>query len=361
MPNHEFIFSGKQKVLSANCYGWKAPSNIALVKYWGKHDLQLPKNSSVSFTLSQCATQTFLHFTPKSKASSKIDFEVIFEGKSASHFHEKINTFFHRIKEYVPFIEDYQFKIETQNSFPHSSGIASSASGFAALALCIMQLESTLNPEISQDYFYKKAGFLARLGSGSAARSILGPVVIWGKHPDIPESSDEYGIPNSFSLHPVFKDYQNTILIVDKGKKQVSSSLGHDLMHHHPYAEQRFKWAYKNTENLIEILKNGNLKDFIELVESEALSLHAMMMTSLPYFLLMKPNTLEIINQIWNFREESDCHLCFTLDAGANVHLLYPYAEKEAIQAFIQDQLIRFCQNGESISDQIGNGAKRLK
>ena len=77
------------------------------------------------------------------------------------------------------------------------------------------------------------------------------------------------------------------------------------------------------------MLTNGNQKRFIEIVESEALTLHAMMMTSMPYFILMKPNTLKIINKIWEFRQTTGSNICFTLDAGANVHVLFPEAEQK--------------------------------
>ena len=82
-------------------------------------------------------------------------------------------------------------------------------------------------------------------------------------------------------------------LLVDKGQKQVSSTVGHELMHGHPFAEQRFVQAHDHISKLIDVFATGNLKEFIHIVESEALTLHAMMMTSMPYFILMKPNTLE--------------------------------------------------------------------
>jgi diphosphomevalonate decarboxylase len=85
-----------------------------------------------------------------------------------------------------------------------------------------------------------------------------------------------------------------------------------------------------------------------------------MMMTSMPYFILMKPNTLEIINKIWAFRKSTGLHISFTLDAGANVHVLYPENEKEQILEFIQNELVRYCQKGECIKDKIGFGAQLL-
>jgi diphosphomevalonate decarboxylase len=145
--------------------------------------------------------------------------------------------------------------------------------------------------------------------------------------------------------------------LVDKGEKQVSSTVGHDLMHNHPYAERRFAQAHENLDQLSAVLENGNLDEFIAIVESEALTLHSMMMTSMPYFILMKPNTLEIINAIWKFRKETAIPVCFTLDAGANVHILYPKHVSDKVLEFITSKLVGYCQNGQYICDEIGMGA----
>jgi diphosphomevalonate decarboxylase len=261
---------------------------------------------------------------------------------------------------YLPFLNNFKFKIETTNSFPHSSGIASSASGMSALSLCLMDMERQMQPEIPDDYFVEKASFLARLGSGSACRSIEGPLIVWGEHHEVDGSSNLFGTKYPFGVHQNFKNYQDTILLVDKGEKQVSSTLGHDLMLDHPFAEQRFRQAKENLSKLIPVFKNGDLSEFIKIVESEALSLHAMMMTSRPYFILMKPNTLQIINHIWKFREETGSNVCFTLDAGANVHVLYPEIEKETVLHFIKKELSKFCKNEEFIEDEAGLGAEKI-
>ena len=158
----------------------------------------------------------------------------------------------------------------------------------------------------------------------------------------------------------VFKDYQDTILLVDKGVKQVSSTIGHGLMKGHPFSEARFRQAENHLSELIPVLRAGDLDAFVEIVEKEALSLHAMMLTSSPYFILMRPNTLEIIERIWSYRMETGSKLCFTLDAGANVHLLYPKREKDNVDAFIEKDLARFCQNNHYISDHTGDGAKEI-
>lgn len=361
MNTQKFIFSSEQKTIKKAKFTWQTPSNIALVKYWGKSDPQIPKNASISFTLNNCHTITTMEFEEKPvNSEKKIIFDLYFEGKKKDDFKPKITKFFERITEYCPYILDYKMIIRSENSFPHSSGIASSASGMSAIAMCLMSLEKELNPAISEDFFNKKSSFLARLGSGSASRSIEGQLVVWGNHKEIKGSSDLFGIKFPYKIHPIFENYQDTILLVDKGEKQVSSTVGHNLMHNHPYAENRFKQANQNLSKLSKIIQNGDMKAFINLVESEALTLHAMMLTSNPYFILMKPNTLEVINKIWQYREENNSNICFTLDAGANVHVLYPYEEKEQIDKFIATELSKFCEKNQYICDNSGAGAKQL-
>lgn len=359
MHHKEFIFSTEKKLKSEGSVAWKAPSNIALIKYWGKHGNQLPANPSLSFTLSNSNTQTKLSYKILPKKTAEVQFQIFFEGKLNESFRPKIESFFKKTEDYIPFIREYSFEIHTKNTFPHSSGIASSASGMAALALCLMSLEKELNPELTEEEFHKKASFLARLGSGSAARSIEGPVCVWGKHPVIDQSSDLYAVPSDFEAAEIFKNFQDTILLVDEGEKTVSSTAGHNLMIGHPFAKNRFDQAFVNLDLLKQAMQTGNMEEFIKIVESEALTLHAMMMTSSPYYLLMKPNTLAIIQKLWKFRKKSKASICFTLDAGANVHVLYPHSEKEVCLNFIRKELAPLCQNGNFITDQVGSGAEK--
>ncbi len=360
MTEKDFIPSPYINFKKEGKVGYKSPSNIALVKYWGKKKNQIPANPSISFTLDACATTTFVSYEKLTGTAANFSFELFFEGEIKPDFRPKIETFFNRVEQYLPFLRDYHFIIETSNSFPHSSGIASSASGMSALALCLVQLEMELSQDMTAEHFTRKASFLARLGSGSACRSLEGDLVQWGTHNDNRASSDLYGVKYPFEVHGVFKKYHDTILLVDKGEKQVSSTVGHELMHGHPFAQQRFAQAHENLSQLKTIFKEGSLDEFIKIVESEALTLHAMMMTSDPYFILMKPNTLEIINKIWAFRQRSKTHVCFTLDAGANVHVLYPESEKKEVFQFIQNELVAFCQNQQYICDRIGFGARLL-
>ncbi|AVR44467.1 diphosphomevalonate decarboxylase [Christiangramia fulva] len=360
MSEKDFIPKGKSEKAEKGEITWQSPSNIALVKYWGKKQNQIPANPSISFTLSNCHSTTTLKFAEKEEASKNFDFSFYFEGKKKEEFRPKIQQFFERIENYCPYIKEYRFEIHSENSFPHSSGIASSASGMSALALCLMSLEKQIYPDTSEEFFRKKASFLARLGSGSACRSIEGGLVVWGEHPEIENSSNLFGISYPYEVAPVFKTYKDTILLVDKGEKTVSSTVGHDLMHGHPYADSRFDQANENLRKLKQILKSGDLEEFIKIVESEALSLHAMMMSSLPYFILMKPNTLEIINRIWEYRKSKNIPVCFTLDAGANVHLLYPQENESQVLEFIKNELVAYCQKGHYICDEVGIGARKL-
>ena len=360
MLEKDFLFPENVDLPIRGSVCYKAPSNIALVKYWGKKENQIPANPSISFTLDACSTRTSLSFEKLKSPSKTFSFDFLFEGKPKEAFKPKIKTFLDRVQLYLPYLNLYHFKIDSVNSFPHSSGIASSASGMAALALCFLEIEKLARPEMSKEYFDKKASFLARLGSGSACRSIKGELVQWGKTKSIPQSSDLYGIPGIFEVHSAFKNYHDTILLVHKGQKTVSSTVGHGLMKGHPFASQRFEQAHQNLEKLRPIFESGDFEGFIQLVESEALTLHAMMMASTPYFILMLPNTLEIINRIWEFRRITKTPICFTLDAGANVHVLYPESEKEKCIQFIQDELVAYCENGHYICDRVGNGAKQI-
>jgi diphosphomevalonate decarboxylase len=350
-----YIYIGNSENLPEGTVSWESPSNIALVKYWGKKLEQIPANPSISFTLNNCKTTTTLSYSN----STELSFEVYVDGKREEGFEPKIKTFFERISEYSSFINKYKFRIDTSNSFPHSSGIASSASGLSALALCICSIEQNIHSAFKNAIFLEKASFLARLGSGSACRSLFPKMASWGKHDELKNSSDFIGTPYA-DTHPVFTTYQDTILLVDKGQKQVSSTVGHELMHQHPFAEGRFEQANSNLSKLKRVLQTGDLIEFNKIVETEALTLHAMMMSSDPYFLLVRPNTIAIIEKVWEFREEHHLHLTITLDAGANVHLLYPEAEKQTTLDFIKSELVVFCENGTYICDSVGLGPKQL-
>ena len=358
MKENDFIYESNQVIKGQ--VKWIAPSNIALVKYWGKKNVQLPENPSISFTLSNSITNTEVIYSLKKRKKEFVDFDYFFEGNPKKEFDTKIQLFFNRIQKYVPWIKNFYFKINSNNSFPHSSGIASSASFMASLSLCLMDIEKNLFPEMKLDYFNNKASFLSRLGSGSASRSIKGPICIWGSSPSLKNSNDYYAVELGRNIHDVFKSYRDTILIIDDKKKKISSSKGHDLMKNHPFSNQRIIQSNENFDSLIHILKTGDLESFIKIVELEALSLHALMMTSNPSYILIKPETLNAINKIIDFRETTKTPICFTLDAGPNLHLLYPENFSSKVLDFINSELKIHCKKGKFILDKVGDGARKI-
>lgn len=350
--------------------GWQCPSNIALVKYWGKRGKQLPQNPSISFTLSKCCTETFVEF----EKTERFGFSFFFEGKENPAFGVKIEKFLLENQAFFPFINQLHLKVESRNTFPHSSGIASSASSMSAFVMGLIEIESLLVglstgsralvdsvPEpVEGPINMQKASYFSRLASGSAARSAFPKMALWGKTDCYKGSSDEFAVSLENDIHPVFKTYHDAILIVSGETKSVSSRAGHALMEGNPYASARYAQANENIKNLLAALKSGDLDTFINITESEALQLHALMMCSNPSFILMKPNTLRIIEEVRNFRNETHIPLCFTLDAGPNVHLLYPESEAEKVEHFIKDNLAAYCVDNKWIADYVGDGPKKL-
>ena len=316
--------------------GWRCPSNIAIVKYWGKKGNQIPCNPSVSMTLSEAFTEVQLETFEKSSAD--IELEYFFDGKRNDSFQKKVITYMETNEQHFPYLKNVGIRIHSHNSFPHSTGIASSASAFGAIALSLLELGKKPDSNLEAAGFYKKASELARLGSGSACRSMFGGYASWGSHPSIEGSSDLYATEMK-NVHENFQHMLDAILIVDDEPKKVSSSLGHSLMKNHIYAEDRFKQAKKNTGKIIKTLYNGDFEEFIKITESEALALHAMMMTSDNYYLLMKPGTIHAIEKITDFRERAKVPVCFTLDAGPNVHVLYPEKYKNEVSDFLNNEL----------------------
>ena len=196
MNEKDFIFS--KDIELDGIVKWTAPSNIAIVKYWGKLENQIPQNPSISLTLNESITTTSLSLKPKSNTNSNLKFE--FEGETNKAFEDKTRAFFKKIDKYFPFILNHDIEIKSKNNFPHSSGIASSASSMAALSACLVDFEKMNNSEMSDDFFYKKASFISRIGSGSACRSIYGGFNIWGKHKDFEQSSDLYSLQINQSI-----------------------------------------------------------------------------------------------------------------------------------------------------------------
>jgi diphosphomevalonate decarboxylase len=340
---------------------WQSPSNIALVKYWGKYGQQLPANPSVSITLRQSVTKMELLAVPAKSGKGQLK-NFYFDGQLNPGFAERFGKIIHSLHLEFSFLADFDLTIRSSNTFPHSAGIASSASGFSALALCICSLEKNLlQDEINEQQFMQRASYVSRLGSGSACRSIYGGFSAWGKTSEYPGSDDHYAIPLDKNIHPAFSDINDAILLISTSPKALSSSQGHNLMKDHPYRQARINQANTNILLLSDALRKGDWDSFIQVTESEALSLHALMMSSSPGFILMEPSTVEAIRRIQEYRKRSSIPLSFTMDAGPNVHLIYRRNDKHEISNFIRSELSTLCEDGQWIDDEAGTGPKRLK
>ncbi len=333
-----------------------APSNIALIKYWGKHGRQLPRNPNASFTLTVARTITELGWAPRgSDDVSPVQLRLYFDGEERPEFAGRIQRYLHSLREVYPFTAQFAWTVRTRNTFPHGAGIASSASAFAAIAACLTELEARWFEPLGEPERRRKSSYLARLGSGSAGRSVFAKAAAWGESSNLPGSSDEYAVPLEDALHGSFADYQDSILLVSEAEKAVSSSAGHGLMDQHPYADERYRVATRRFERLLEVLRRGELDDFCTLVEADALDLHALMMQSTPPYLLIRPGTLALIEAVRRFRENTKLPVCFTLDAGPNVHLLYPKSITAQVDEWLESKEV--AQHfGARINDHVGGG-----
>ena len=328
--------------------GFESPSNIALIKYWGKKGTQLPINPSISYTLSKCYSRFEVFYKKKSSSEEKGLCEFYFEESLNEEFGKKSFKLLDIFKSDYPELKNYSLVFHSLNSFPHSSGIASSASSMSSLSMCLLQiLEGTVD--------IKKASSYARLGSGSAARSIYGGLVSWGEIEQESKSSDNYSFCRSNEVPREMLDICDAIVIVSAGVKKVSSTKGHQLMDDHEYREIRIANAKSRYQKLIDAMKGIDFKGWGEIIEQEALELHALMMTSKESYMLMEPQTISVINTVRQFREKYDIPLYFTLDAGPNVHLLYPNKFTKEVESFLKSAL----KGHEIIFDCVGSGPKK--
>jgi diphosphomevalonate decarboxylase len=323
---------------------WRSPSNIAFVKYWGKKGHQLPANPSLSMTLKECVSETTVHFTP----SDTLKVELLLDNVGQEKFALKIHRYIESLVDY-PFLRNVSYKISTKNTFPHGTGIASSASGLCAFALCLTDYLYFLKSCPQDENFFEKASHLARLASGSACRSVYGGFTSWG------DISDEHA--SRFEVHPQLGHLKDSILVISGEEKKVSSTSGHSLMNEHAFGQARFMQAKANYKAMSDALKGGDIELMGRILESEALSLHAMMLSSPSPYILLKPNTLAAIDMIWSFRKETGLPLYFTLDAGPNLHLIYPETIQNKVKTFISNELLSFTE--KVIEDEKGEGPVR--
>lgn len=331
--------------------GYSSPSNIALVKYWGKHGFQVPMNPSLSMTLENCRSNTRVHYHTGVEQGGLE--QVLFNGQESSDLQSKLGSWLEHISVFLPWLPTTRLRVETVNNFPHAAGIASSASGMSALAMCIAGIARHLG-QLPESHPWAFTGHMARLGSGSACRSLQGPYMLWGQTHALENASDEYAVVVD-QVHPLFQHLHDTIIVVDQQPKAVSSRAGHGLMDMHPYRSARISQAHYNLDRLLQAMYSGDWPVFESVVENEALSLHALMMSSEQGPLLWKGSTVEWMHYLRAIRRELQIPMAFTLDAGANLHLLYPDEARHQVLDLLQNAPLAAL---DFIHDHTGMGAR---
>jgi len=289
-----------------------APSNIAFIKYWGKRDekLRLPANSSISVNLSNIYTTTTVEFSSQYKNDN-----IIINGARKDKEIKRVIYQLDRIRKLAK--SKLKAKVVSRNNFPAASGLASSASGMAALTVAASK---ALGLNLSE----KKLTILARLGSGSACRSIPDGWVEWIEGKD---SQSSFAYP----LFP--KDYWDLSIIgvlVESGEKRVSTTDGHKLANTSLFFQTRLKNINQKIYTIKRLIKEKNFKEFGLLLENEALEMHAVMLTSTPSLIYWQPATIEIMKLTQQLREEG-LPVYFTFDAGPHLLLVCEAVNTEEI------------------------------
>lgn len=318
-----------------------APANIAFVKYWGARDLSsaLPLDPSISMTLSVCATTTTVEALPEGAADS---IELIDAGGTArvapERFAARVLAHLERLRAHIG--TSRGFRVATRNSFPAAAGLASSASGFAALATAV---SSALGDKPSG----RELSIRARLsGSGSASRSVLGGYVEWpappGDDPDAPAAA----------LFPASHwDLADVIAVVETAEKDVASIDGHRRAATSPHFETRRNLLPTRLAAVRLAIEERRLDLLGPVLEEEAVELHLIAMSSRPPIFYWRPATLAVLEAIRRARQQG-LSAWATMDAGANVHTI---CERSAAKDVAQ--LLRAVAGVEEvIEDHVGNG-----
>ena len=303
----------------------QAFANIAFIKYWGNRDnlLRLPLNSSISMSLDGLYTRTTVSFQP----SLPFDELIINGHEVAGKGRDRLSYVLDIIRGMTNLPD--RAEIMSENNFPSGAGIASSASAFAALALAgsVAAGLKLSESELSR---------LARRGSGSAARSIPGGFVEWQMGT---------GDQDSFAFSIAGPEHWNLvdcIAIVSAEHKKTGSTEGHAVAHTSSLQTARVEDSPRRLEICRQAILERDFDTFASIVELDSDMMHAVMMTSTPALHYWKPASLEVMSCVRDWRTEG-MQVCYTVDAGPNVHVICPEAESEVVEKRLRE--IRGVQN----------------
>jgi len=281
-----------------------ASPNIALIKYWGNrdHELRLPSSGSISLTLGGLETRTTVSFD-ETLPSDRLTVDGSPFANSAL---VRVSKHLDRIRHLAGI--NTPAHIESQNNFPAGVGVASSASAFAALTLAgSAAADLSLNP--------KELSRLARLGSGSACRSIFGGYVEWYAGETDADSHAEPLAP------PEHWDLIDLIAVISREHKGVGSTEGHTLADTSPLQSARVADAPRRLNICRDAILHRDFQILASIVEQDSNLMHAVMFTSIPALIYWSPTTIEVMQAVTTWRAEG-LDVCYTIDAGPNVHCL---------------------------------------
>jgi len=295
-----------------------SPANIAFIKYWGKKNpnLNIPYNNSISMNLDSCLTTTTVHFMDNLKED-----EVVIDCKKVEG--EARN----RVVRILDIVRTWakiktKAKVSSINNFPSDAGVASSASAFSALALAA---SSSAGLKLSK----KNLSILARLGSGSASRSIISGFSEWKKGST---TNDSYAVQIE---KPSYWDLRDIVTIVSSEKKEKSSTEGHRAALTSPYFKERQKELISRTNNLKKAFLRKDIDTFGKLLEEEAVDLHLMAMTSKPPIFYLNSTTFAVMQVLRELRVKG-IKGYYTMDAGPNVHIICRQKDVDIINKTIK-------------------------
>lgn len=316
----------------------EAPSNIALIKYWGAKDLDraIPYAPSLSMTLRECRTRTTVQFQ---EGDDRPD-EVLTADEAGTlqpadeDFRDPVVRHLDRLRAWAD--RQGSFRVATRNSFPSAAGIASSASGFAALTLAAAHA-------LEQDPDPTECSVLARRsGSGSAARSVWGGYVLWPR-------GDEAAAAQLFP--PDHWDLRDVIAIVDTEAKAVSSREGHRRAPTSPFFDTRLDHLRERLGTVRAALRDRDMTTLGEALEREGIELHLIALSSRPPIFYWKPATLTVLEAVRELRADG-LSAYATMDAGANVHVICPADEEPQVVAHLSE----IPEVDRTIRDGVGEG-----
>lgn len=306
-----------------------APSNIALIKYWGKHShlSQVALNSSLSFTLEGFRSHTKVTALGRFIADAQERAKITMSHQGA-WLNAKMERWLNAIL--APYAPEIGLHVESENNFPASCGIASSASGYAALCGAIanlLQLERHFSPDELQYWLCQ----WARLGSGSALRSAWLnesiPFIEW----NVDEQYTSEALPVAF--HPEWKKLKHVVFLLDGTEKKVSSSDGHLLVYSSPFQALRSVTLNARLQTLKRALLEFDFNALQQVVEEEAILMHTVMHTSTPPAAYLTHEVGTALATFIELRQKTPFPAFWTLDAGPNIHILY----LEGAQSYIED------------------------